>query len=342
MGAALDRLARKLGRSEAVELATETLVKSYKRVVHGKVQDVSKYFREAGAPVKVERVIPDLTRRPQPKGSAQRAASGSNSGIRKEPYPESELGKSLSKSARYLKGAKPGERGGPPIRTGDVVEAAKLLGEGKRVELTSEDKVATLVKELKRLVDEAKAKGDKAPNYDLCNVTVKNTNLFCVENKGISRVKMPQFSGIPVPGSKADKFPKNDKGEVNLSEEFAKFLTTTDVTGDGIPEVIDDKKAKASHLKASQNELVGANVAKIASSMDATGIDPKYAWVWTSKDGYVIDGHHRWAAMVAHGLGKGEDVEVPIHEVDMDIITVLAVATKWAKEMGIKPKKGSV
>jgi hypothetical protein len=319
MGAAIDRL--------RVRLAAVPVIR-HPRIVGGKVQDVEAHTREID-------LRAELLRSRSGRTSSYQRRPPTTARAKTKPEAKMEKVESLAKYQAIAKAK------GAPIRTGDVVEAARLLGEGKHVELTSEDKVATLVKELKRLVDEAKAKGEEAPNYDLCKVTVKDTNLFCVENKGIPRVKMPQFSGVPVPGSKADTFPKNDKGEVNLSAEFAKFITTNDVTGDGVPEVIEDAKAKASHLKAAQNELVGANVAKIASSMDKTGIDPQYAWIWTSRDGYVIDGHHRWAAMVAHGLGKGEDVEIPIHQVDLDIISILDAATEWTKEMGIQPKKGS-
>ena len=319
MGAAIDRLRVRLARVPVIR---------HPRMVGGQVQDVEAHTRE-------------LDLRAELRTRSGRTSSYQRKPPVKKPAAKPEAKKPEAKVESLAKYQAKVKAKGKPIRTGDVVEAARLLGEGKRVELTSEDKVATLVKELKRLVDEAKAKGEEAPNYDLCDVTVKDTNLFCVDNKGIPRIKMPQFSGMPVPGSKADAFPKNDKGEVNLSAEFAKFITENDVTGDGVPEVIENKKSKASHLKASQNELVGANVAKIASSMDKNGIDPQYASIWTSKDGYVIDGHHRWAAMVAHGLGKGEDVDIQEQQVGMDIITILDVATEWTKEMGIKPKAGS-
>ena len=37
------------------------------------------------------------------------------------------------------------------------------------------------------------AKGGKAPNFNLCNVSVTGSNLFCAESKGIPRIQMPQL-----------------------------------------------------------------------------------------------------------------------------------------------------
>jgi hypothetical protein len=305
MGTALDRLAVRLARVP---------VAAHKRVRKGKVQDVEAHLR------KVE-VGPGFLGDDQP---AKYTPIGA---------------KQLRTSKVKPPSKKPGSSRDNPIVTGDVNEAAKLLGEGKYVELTSKNEVSTLVRELKKIGDDAVSKGKKAPNYNLCNITVENTNLFCVESKGIPRIDMPQLGGVPTPGSKADKFPKNKAGEVDLSAEFAKFLTTHDVTGDGVPEVVDDEHALASHLKATQDELGGTQVADIVSAMEEHGIDPDRAWLWVSKDNYIIDGHHRWAAQVTYGLGKKEDVEVPVHKVDMDIISILQVAEGWTQMMGIPPKK---
>ena len=61
------------------------------------------------------------------------------------------------------------------------------------------------------------AAGKDAPDYDLCQVTVADTNMFCLESlqtkeypEGIPRVEMPQLSGTPVPGSQADALDRAD------------------------------------------------------------------------------------------------------------------------------------
>jgi hypothetical protein len=220
-----------------------------------------------------------------------------------------------------------------PIVTGDVVEAANALGEGKFVRLTHKRQVSTLLDKLAEFVNDAKSKGENAPSYDLCRVSVKNTNLFCVESKGIPRVQMPQFSGIPEPGSRADDLEKNDKGEVDVGPAFVKYLETRGVK-------VDRDTISAEYLKASQNELDGAKIAAIEGLIEQGKIDPEAGeGIFVSNDDYVVDGHHRWAATVARGIEAEGTINMPIQRIQMDIISLLALSRRWTKEMGIRPKK---
>lgn len=212
-----------------------------------------------------------------------------------------------------------------PIHTSNVDEAARLLGEGKKVQLNSTREVSTLLDKLKAMVDDAKAKGEKAPNYDLCKVSVPGTNLFCASSKGIHRIQMPQLSGKPLPGTKADKM-KDAKGEADLSAAFRKSLT------DGGVKVTDGTE-NAAFLKASQDELNGGKVAGMAKSLEAGTLPP--GRIFISKDNYIVDGHHRWAANVAVGLGSNKDMPMQITRVDMNIIDLLDKANAFSRNMGI-------
>lgn len=69
----------------------------------------------------------------------------------------------------------------------------RALAENKKVVLDQPREVATLIDKLSKITKEMVAKGEKAPNFNLCNVSVKGTNLFCAESKGIPRIKMPQM-----------------------------------------------------------------------------------------------------------------------------------------------------
>lgn len=217
----------------------------------------------------------------------------------------------------------------------DVNMAADLLSQGKQVRLSQPREASVLLSELAKRVQAAKAAGDAAPNFDLCKVTVKNTNLFCAESKGIPRVKMPQFGGVPKPGSPADGMAKDEKGSVDLSGLFRKMLEDN---GAGVS----NEEELASHLKASQIELNGAKVASMTQALDAgqkLGGDPR---IFVSHDGYIVDGHHRWAANVGHDLGDAsgeQDVKMPVARVDMDIIELLDAANHFTKAMGI-PQQG--
>jgi HK97 family phage portal protein len=230
----------------------------------------------------------------------------------------------------------PGDSIDNPIDCGsDVDKAAQLLGEGKHVKLSQPREVSTLLDKLGDIAKDAKAKGADAPTYDLCKVSVPGTNLFCAETKGVPRAEMPQLSGVPTPGSKADKLAKNDKGEVNLGPEFVKHLEAKGIS-------VNLENEQAAKLKASQNQLNGAKVAGmmgyLAGGNELPGAEEG---IFVSDEGYVIDGHHRWAAKVGVDALDGTlgDVEMPVRRIDADIITLLNEANAFAEEWGI-PQAG--
>jgi hypothetical protein len=63
--------------------------------------------------------------------------------------------------------------------------------------------VATLVDKITKEFEDAKARGEKPPVWNLADISVKGTNLFGKLNVNIPRIEMPQFAGTVLPGSKA-------------------------------------------------------------------------------------------------------------------------------------------
>ena len=233
----------------------------------------------------------------------------------------------------------PGVSGGSgtakdPFVTDNVSSAAIMLYRDVHVQLTRPDEVGTLLDHLKAFVDDAKAKGSKAPDLDLCNVSVPGTSIFCVETKGIPRIEMPQLSGVPLPGSKADKLPKDKDGAVNLSDAFKEHLASQGIE-------TKTTEVEASHLKASQNELNGGKIAGMFDALDSGKMDMK-KWnepIFSTADHYIVDGHHRWAANVAESYDSGKTVMQPVNEIQSDIITILKIANDFSTDMGI-PQAG--
>lgn len=218
-----------------------------------------------------------------------------------------------------------------PIDVGDDMErAVTLIAEGKHVRLRQVDEVSMVLDRLAKRVEHAKKLGDKAPNFNLCLITVPGTNLFCTESKGVPRAKMPQLSGQPTEGSRAWGL-RNEKGEAHIEDAFRQALKDTGVK-------VELKTVLASHLKASQAELDGPKVAGMSKAMEAGKIPD--APIFVTKDGYIVDGHHRWASKVAIDLQDGVlgDVDMPVEEIDLDIGAVLDFANEFALAMGIKPK----
>lgn len=193
--------------------------------------------------------------------------------------------------------------------------------------------ISTKIDDLAKMADEAKAKGEKAPNYNLCDVAVPGTNLYCDNNLGIPREEMPQFKGKPQPGSAADSMPKDKNGEVDTEEVFKKMLKDK-----GIKTM--DTEIPSDGLKASQSELVGAKVAGMTKALEQDPMNKSItAPIYVSRDGYVIDGHHRWAAMTSKAIKDGKPANMKVHVIDMDAKDIIPMANKFAENIGVAAKK---
>ena len=209
-------------------------------------------------------------------------------------------------------------------------DARRVIDSNLPAAVRTEKEAYTILTELAKMAKEAKALGKDAPNYDFCKVSIPGTNLFCGDSKGIPRKKMPQFSGKPTPGSPADSRPKDKDGGVDGTQDFIKHMK-------GLGVKIERKEVLASTLRATQNELVGEKVAGMMTNPD---FKPEGEPIFVSRDGYVIDGHHRWAAQVGRDLEDGKMGDLPLNVivVDMDILEVLEEANKFTQEFGIAPK----
>jgi hypothetical protein len=195
------------------------------------------------------------------------------------------------------------------IHTNNVYDAVKALHEDRKVELQQPRQVTVLIDKLGHIAKEMVAKGGKEPKFNLCNVTVRGTNLFCADALGIERVKMPQI-------------PKEQ------AEAFLKHLTNK-----GHAVVLQTESA--SHLRATQNQLSGAAVAHIATFL-RNKPDHQSSRIVVSKDNYILDGHHRWAAKI--GLDAEDnrlgDPDINIARVDIGITELLHEAETFTEGKG--------
>lgn len=263
--------------------------------------------------------------------------------------------------------------GPPDVTTDNVEEALTALAEGKKVELSQPKEVSSLLNRLNEIVNDAKSRGEKAPDYNLCNVSVKGSNIFCAEHKDQTRLTMPQLTGPPRPGSKAEGILKeqNDaklkawkdagkdeagfqgakpwdggpSNEADLADAYREYLKSLGLT-------TTEEDAVAAELKASQKELVGGNVAGMMSSMENTNPDGSAkdptkmtmppGRIFVSQDNYVLDGHHRWAAQVGLDFQDNQpgDISMPVETVNANILDLLSITTQWTTEMGVPPKGG--
>lgn len=228
-----------------------------------------------------------------------------------------------------------------PIHADTVEEAAALILQGKVVEVKDVKEAYTLIDKLAQLAQDAKNRGEDAKDYDLCNVSVKGTNIFCASSvrtkeypNGIPRIEMPQLSGVPTKGSEADALSRDSKGKVDGSDHFIAYLQ-------GIGIRTSSASVPASTLRASQREIIGS---KIQGMMANTTFDPGAERIFVSRDSYVVDGHHRWAAQVGRDAADGHlgDKKINIIRVNAPISEVLHLANAWATKFGIPQKAGVV
>lgn len=216
---------------------------------------------------------------------------------------------------------------GDKLYTDNVDDAVKALGVNQKVVLDQPEQVATLVDKLASVARQMAAEGKKAPTYDLCNVSVSGTNLFCAGNQGYSRIQMPQLKGIASEGSKAATELQPDvRGETDISGKFGDYLTSKGVD-------ITDTSEDVSHLRASQAELNGAKVGGIAEAVRNGKLADEALLV--SRDNYILDGHHRWAAQVAAELRTGQTLSTRIRRVDMNIVQLIHESKAFAKDWGL-------
>jgi hypothetical protein len=204
-------------------------------------------------------------------------------------------GQGYSKEARIKDGK---------IFTSDVYDAARALHENRKVELDQPRTLSTLITHLGKVANEMKARGEAAPNYNLCNVSIKGTNLFCAGSKDIPRPKMPQFT-------------------TEQTIEFRKHLQSL-----GYKEV--EASERSDFLRATQSELNGVKVARVAGEI-RTQTWPQEKRLVVSRDNYILDGHHLWAAQIANDAEDGVlgDAKTDIARVDIDIVTLLNEAKKF-------------
>lgn len=133
---------------------------------------------------------------------------------------------------------------------------------------------------------------------DFCNQSPSP----CKDNLGIPRKDMPQLSGDPT---------KPDTVAGSFVEKYRK---------QGIR--VSEGKMPVGKLKATQSEInadkiAGMVAASKAGKLDLTKGDP----IIVSKDGYILDGHHRWGALLTmdpHNTMQVVRVGVPIKQLLKD------------------------
>lgn len=220
---------------------------------------------------------------------------------------------------------------------GDVGKALDLMRQGKNVRLNQVNEVATLMSKVEALSKKSARPGSKPPDWDFGLLTVRGTNLFTAENKGLPRIAMPQLNGLAKAGTPAARKAGGAGKFTDLTPEFVAQLGKDGIT-------VKDVRQPAAHLRATQTQLVGSKVVGIAAAIHRG--DPKATAMikeplFVTRDNYVIDGHHRWAAMMLLDAlnGKlGDESTMNTRQINMDIGAAIPYTNAWTTRMGIPPQ----
>lgn len=189
----------------------------------------------------------------------------------------------------------------PRTSAGSVKDRVKALAEkGRRI----------LVKpsEVKEAMDEFAKRED---NPDLTSMHVDGTNLYDEDNLGIPRSKMPQ-----VPSDKKSAF-------ISLMEKRGVKIQRADVD----PNSLHPIQAEISATKSAQ---IMKRLREKGTKTDDSGR------IVVSKDNYVIDGHHRWAATSMLKF-ENSSIKLPVIKIDMNHQELIDATLAWNAATGIQP-----
>lgn len=268
-----------------------------------------------------------------------------------------------------------------------VKEAIKLIADGKHIRMKSADEYSTMINKLLGQMDELGmfTLNEDAENpwdrkaYSPINISlagVPGTNIFGGGNLGVNRIDMPQTAGKPNDSGKAHELLQsqqqayitkrrlegaddasikqemrdNSMNEINLSDQYESALLDKGIRLEysTIPE------QDLSNLKATQDFIDGSKIYGMAmgyyAKYERTGRpgSPKESIVTT--DGYVVDGHHGWAAVVMYNqlvdnkVIDSPKIALPVKRVPYEIGATLDFTNEFCKEwdMPFADGKGNV
>ena len=199
-----------------------------------------------------------------------------------------------------------GPKAGHPGASAETIDArgesaghaADLLNEGHNVVVRAGD--------LDRLFRKMAARED---DPDITNLVIHGTTLFGGEGLGIARGDMPQFG--------------------DTQAEFLQHLRDQGIT-------TQDAEISPLTLRPIQKEISGRRAGKKYIKAVKSGMG-KLAGIVVSRDGYIIDGHHRWAAAVARASNK-PSTKVAATVIGTDHDNALRISLDWVQMHGLAGK----
>lgn len=164
------------------------------------------------------------------------------------------------------------------------------------------EQAAEIVRKIRKGIDRA---------ADICKMSPS----VCRENKGLTRDKMPQIEG-----EKSVKQMLASKDPVDQAKGKAMVQAGADPDSDEpiLKQMLDTLAKRGvktkrttmpvGHMKATQQEIQAFKVYGMADNYLKNDFAKIGDTIVVSKDGHILDGHHRWAALLTLDPGRKMDV----------------------------------
>jgi hypothetical protein len=167
---------------------------------------------------------------------------------------------------------------------------------------------------------------------DLTELRIDGTNLMGDEGMGIPRKEMPQIDGSvdlaqsPTATGNTPEFMREDGTWDARSQFLSEIARDNGVT-------MEAQAVDPTELKPWQKEVDAGKIGNIFRS-NPNGIPDKNR-ILISSDGYVIDGHHNWAAAVGLKFAN-PDTSLPVYRLSITGQEAIDLSNKWADDHGLQ------
>jgi hypothetical protein len=188
----------------------------------------------------------------------------------------------------------------PNSRGGGFARNLTAIRSGRKVTVNPEDVEPML---------ELMSQGSDQPNLTLLSVKGMEGETFDTENLGLDRSQMPQ---VP-------------------SQLKAKFIADMEAQGVGM----ERSERNPIGLKPIQGEISGRSAGFIMQNEKKDRKVTDAARVLVTRDGWILDGHHRWAGSVALELA-GHGHSLPVLILDQDLGFAMDTVRKWGEANGVQ------
>ena len=327
----------------------------------------------AGAAPKAKAATADTKREAQPQGS-EKGAAQTQVAADTEEHPEVGAENPKTEFDSHIKvdpEATAKAKAKPDIRKANVlaksIKAGEMDGPQSDAEAVFGDAEAEqrFVEEMNHAALSA-MRGQQAYDFELCSEVFAHLGL-CFDpktkekvSKGIPRIEMPQFSSLVDPKrtdspafqalmrskgytSPDQVTPQDLQSEINMEREYRKALEDAGFT-------VTDEEVSVTSLKPIQGQLKGEKVASMYGTLAAAQSDPQNYGKAAARllepiyvsDGYVVDGHHRWAAQVSMDIanGAGANATMKTRAITRDgkpvpIDEIIQFSNKFQKDIGL-------